>query len=272
MATSTPSPEAEFHEDLSRDEFDYDAVGPSLATRALAEAAGTFALVLIGVGAAAFLEVGGNGILAVGLSFGLTATAVIIAIGHISGAHINPAITVGAWLAGRFPGKDVGPYILAQVVGGAAGAGVVWLLAASTPRVADAQAALDSTAIGYGEHSPFEFSLTGGLIAEAVATGLFVAAVLAATSARAIKSLAPFVIGLSLAILINWTIPVTNASLNPARATASAVFSEPWALGQLWAWWVAGIAAAAIVGLLFRAFGADEDVDPRSAPTPVTNP
>ena len=245
-----------------------EPMGPSLAGRLGAELAGTFILVLLGVGAALFSGTGNNGTLTVGLSFGVAVIIAAFAFGSVSGAHLNPAVTVGVWLAGRLPRRDVVPYILAQVVGGALAGGALFLSRLSLKGVglAESRKIMSSAAIGYGQHAPLaaskglSFGLGVGIFAELVATGLLVLVVLSATSVRAPKGVAPFAIGLGLALLVVWTIPFTNAALNPARATATALFADNWALSQLWVWWLAPIVGAAIVGLAFRIFGPAEDL------------
>jgi aquaporin Z len=245
-----------------------EPMGPSLAARLGAELAGTFILVLLGVGAALFNSVGSNGTLTVGLSFGVAVIIAAFAFGSVSGAHLNPAVTVGVWLSGRLPGRDVVPYILAQVVGGALAGGALLASTLSLKGVSLAQGRnfMSSAANGYGQHAPLaaskglSFGLGVGIFAELVATGLLVLVVLSATSVRAPRGVAPFAIGLGLALLVVWTIPFTNAALNPARATATALFADNWALSQLWVWWLAPIVGAAIVGLAFRIFGPAEDL------------
>ena len=245
-----------------------EPAGSGLAARLGAELAGTFILVLLGVGAALFSGFGTNGTLTVGLSFGVAVIIAAFAFGGVSGAHLNPAVTVGVWLAGRLPGRDVVFYILSQVVGGALASGALFVSTLSLKGVSLAQARsfMSSAAIGYGEHAPLaaskglSFGLGVGIFAELVATGLLVLVVLSATSVRAPKGVAPFAIGLGLALLVVWTIPFTNAALNPARATATAIFADTWALNQLWVWWLAPIVGAAIVGLAFRIFGPAEDL------------
>lgn len=242
--------------------------GPSLLARLGAEVAGTFILVLLGVGAVLFSGTGNNGTLTVGLSFGVAVIIAAFAFGGVSGAHVNPAVTVGVWLAGRLPGRDVVPYVLAQVVGGAFAAGALFLSTLSLKGVNLAQGRIfmSSAAIGYGEHAPLaaskglSFGLGVGVFAEIVATALLVLVALSATSVHAPRGVAPFAMGLGYALLVAWTIPFTNAALNPARATATALFADDWALNQLWAWWLAPILGAAIVGLAFRIFGPAEDL------------
>jgi aquaporin Z len=245
-----------------------EPTGSGLAARLGAELAGTFILVLLGVGAALFSSLGTNGTLTVGLSFGVAVIIAAFAFGSVSGAHLNPAVTVGVWLSGRLPGRDVVPYVLAQVVGGALAGGALFVSTLSLKGVSLAQGRgfMSSAAIGYGEHAPLaaskglSFGLGVGIFAEIIATGLLVLVVLSATSVRAPKGVAPFAIGLGLALLVVWTIPFTNAALNPARATATALFADNWALSQLWVWWLAPIVGAAIVGLAFRIFGPAEDL------------
>jgi len=259
--------EAELVEDLGSDVVAPAATGSGLLARLGAELAGTFILVLLGLGTALLLTVTGNGLLEVGLAFGLAAMIAIVAFGGISGAHLNPAVTVGAWVAGRIQGLDVVPYILAQVVGGIAAGGALRLGIGSLKAV-DKTAAMklmSTVSIGYGDHAPLassglNWNLAIGLLVEMVATGLLVLVVLSATAKKAPAAIAPFAIGLTLAALVTFAIPFTNAALNPARATASALFSDTWALQELWAWWVAPIVGAAIVGFLFRVFGPAEDL------------
>jgi len=267
MATAEDS--AEFSEELEDEVWVEDLSGPSLLARMLAEVAGTFILVLLGVGAALLSGTGNNGTLTVGLAFGVAVIIAAIAFGGISGAHLNPAVTVGVWMSGRLPGRDVAPYILAQVIGAmAAGAALfAGITSLSAIDVTQGRTIMSNTAIGFGEHAPLaasqglDFGIGIAMFAEIIATGLLVLVVLGATSARAPKGIAPFAIGLGLALLVVWTIPFTNGALNPARATASALFSDSWALGQLWVFWLAPIIGAAIVGLLYRAFGPVEDIE-----------
>ncbi len=261
VADDAPEVELYTEEFVEEEVWAYEPAGPSLAARLVAEAVGTFALVLMGVGTAALMSVGSNGTLVVGLAFGLTVLVGVVCAGHISGAHFNPAVTVGAWIAGRLQGVDVVWYILAQVVGGAVGGATLVGLFASHPDIPEVKSFISTTAIGFGEHSPTQFSMVAALIVEAVAVALLVTVVLASTSVRAPKGAAPFAIGLTLAVLVVWAIPFTNAGINPARATATAIFSESWALGQLWVFWLAPLIGAAIVGLLFRAFSSEEEYE-----------
>lgn len=253
-------------------------VGPSLIARLGAEVFGTFFLVLAGLGVAlyansAFAPVGGgSGALAVGLAFGIALIAGIGAVGHISGGHFNPAVTVGAAIGGRTPWRDVLPYWLAQLVGGAIAAAVLFVSVPSgLPALVSSGAQTTSKTFfsslsnGYGPHSPIgsasqgavEYSLAIALLVEVIVTAVFVGVILGATDRRSNTKIAPVVIGLTLGVLILVALPVTNASLNPARSTASAIFSEGWALKQLWLFWVAPIVGAALAGLVYRAFAAE---------------
>lgn len=258
----------EFTEDLTTENWSTELAGPGLVARLGAEMMGTFILVLIGAGTAAMVAVTGRGPLDVGLAYGIALMIGIFAFGRVSGAHFNPAVTVGAWLSGRFPGMDVVPYILAQVVGGIVAAGLVRFGVGSLEAVTSesAMTLMGAVSAGYGEHAPLASSgLTFGvaiaLVVEAIAAGLLTLVVLGAAAQKATRAVAPFAVGLAFAILMMWTIPFTNGALNPARATATALFSDTWALGQLWAWWLAPIVGAAIVGLLYRIYGPAEDLE-----------
>ncbi|WP_421734595.1 aquaporin [Cellulomonas sp.] len=250
--------------------------GPSLVSRLGAEAFGTFALVLVGLGIALYNGISQLGALAVGLGFGIAVVAAIIAVGHVSGGHFNPAVTLGAAIGGRTPWKDVLPYWLAQLVGGILAAAVLFITVPSAlpsaitqDPASTAKSFFSSVANGFGEHSPLstasqgtvEFSLVIGLLVEIVVTAVFVGIILGATDRRSANVQAPFAIGLSLAVLIFVAMPVTNASLNPARSTAAAVFSDSWALSQLWLFWVAPLVGAALAGLVYRAFAAEPAED-----------
>ncbi len=268
MADESPTPaNTELSEDMASGPVAIEAAGPSLLARMTAEVVGTFILVLLGVGAALLSGTGNNGTLTVGLAFGVAVIIAAIAFGGVSGAHLNPAVTVGVWLSGRLPGRDVAPYIVAQVIGGTAAAASLLLGITSLSAFDNTQGRtiMSAAAIGYGDHAPLatsqglNFGVGVALFAEVIATGLLVLVILSATSARAPKGIAPFAIGLSLALLVVWTIPFTNGALNPARATATALFADTWALQQLWLFWLAPVLGAAIVGLLYRAFGPAED-------------
>ncbi len=250
-----------FHDELTDDVWVEDRSGPSLVARLVAEAAGTFVFILVALGVALFMPAFSETRLTVALAFGFAAWGVIVAIGHVSGAHLNPAVTVGLWAAGRFPGIDVLPYVLAQVLGASAAGAALWGFMVSSPNVTDGRAIMDGISIGFGEHSPTQFGLVPGLVAELVGTAILLAVVLSATSVRAVRNMAPATIGVSLTILVAWIIPFTNGALNPARATGTALFANTWALTQLWAWWVAPLVGAVITGLLYRAFGPREDVE-----------
>jgi len=258
----------EFVEEIDADVWVDEDAGPGLIPRMLAEVAGTFILVLLGVGAALLSSSGQNGTLTVGLSFGVAVIIGASVFAVISGAHFNPAVSLGLWLAGRFPGRDVVPYILAQVIG-ALFAGLllyVTLLSADGLTSESVKGALQGASNGWGEHSPLGaqgllFPVAIALAIEVIATALLVLTILGVTSPGAPRGVAPFAIGLALAILVVFAIPFTNAGLNPARSTASALFAGDWALSQLWVFWVAPLLGGAIVGLLYRAFGPHEDVE-----------
>lgn len=217
-----------------------------------AEFIGTFWLVLGGCGsavlAAAFPGVG-IGLLGVSLAFGLTVLTMAYALGHVSGAHFNPAVSVGLWVAGRFPASKLLPYILAQVVGGLAGAGVLYLVASGKAGF-DVSAGFASN--GFGEHSPGGYSLLAAALIEGVLTAGFLIVILGATSTAAPQNLAPVAIGLALTLIHLISIPVTNTSVNPARSTAVALFVGDWAVSQLWLFWVAPIAGAVVGALIHR--------------------
>jgi aquaporin Z len=223
-----------------------------------AEFFGTFWLVLGGCGsavlAAAFPELG-IGFVGVALAFGLTVLTMAFAIGHISGCHLNPAVSIGLWAGGRFPAKDLVPYILAQVLGGIAAGGV--LLAIATGKSGggfDVAAGFASN--GYGAHSPGGYSLLAALVCEIVMTAMFLIVILGATDKRAPQGLAPIAIGLCLTLIHLISIPVTNTSVNPARSTGVAVFVGGWAVAQLWLFWVAPIAGGILGATVYRWIGA----------------
>ncbi len=215
-----------------------------------AEFFGTFWLVLGGCGsavlAAAFPKVG-IGLLGVALAFGLTVLTMAFAIGHISGCHLNPAVSVGLWAGGRFPGKQLLPYIVAQVLGAIVAGGVLYLIASGK---AGFDVAAGFASNGYGDHSPGGYSLLAALVTEVVMTMMFLLIILGATDKRAPQGFAPIAIGLGLTLIHLISIPVTNTSVNPARSTGVAVFVGGWALAQLWLFWMAPIAG----GLLGRPF------------------
>jgi len=225
-----------------------------------AEFIGTFWLVLGGCGsavlAATFPDVG-IGLLGVSLAFGLTLLTMAFAIGHISGCHINPAVSFGLWSGGRFPLTELGPYIVAQVAGGIAGAAVLYVIASG-------HAGFDVTAgfasNGFAEHSPGGYSLTAALVTEIVMTFMFLMIILGSTDKRAPKGLAPIAIGLGLTLIHLISIPVTNTSVNPARSTSVAIFQGGWALSQLWLFWLAPIIGAILAGIVYRWFESEEKI------------
>jgi aquaporin Z len=218
-----------------------------------AEFLGTFWLVLGGCGsavlAAAFPGVG-IGLLGVSLAFGLTVVTGAYALGPISGGHFNPAVSVGLWAGGRFPAAQLLPYIVAQVIGGIAGAGVLYLIASGK---ADFSLAGGFASNGYGEHSPGKYSMMAGLLTEVVMTFMFLIVILGATHQRAPVGLAGLTIGLALTLIHLISIPVTNTSVNPARSTGPALFVGGWALQQLWLFWIAPMIGAAIAGVVYKA-------------------
>jgi aquaporin Z len=211
--------------------------------------------------AAKFLDPGGEntglgiGLLGVSFAFGLTVLTMAYAIGHISGCHLNPAVTLGLWAGRRFPSRDVLPYLVVQVVGGIAAAAVLYVIATGRPGF-DIQVS-GFAANGYGEHSPGGYSLAAGIVAELVMTFTFIAVIMGATDARAPKGLAPIAIGLCLTLIHLISIPVTNTSVNPARSTGPAVFVGGWALQQLWMFWLVPLVGGLVGGLAYRAFFGD---------------
>jgi len=226
-----------------------------ISKKLAAEFIGTFWLVLGGCGsavlAAAFPDVG-IGLLGVSLAFGLTVLTMAFAIGHISGCHLNPAVTVGLWAGGRHPTAEVLPYIVVQVLGGIAGAFVLLMIASGQPGF-DLSGGLASN--GYGAHSPGGYSMASGFLTEVVMTLMFLMIILGATDRRAPAGFAPIAIGLGLTLIHLISIPVTNTSVNPARSTGPAIFVGDWALGQLWLFWVAPIVGALVAGYLYRWLG-----------------
>ena len=222
------------------------------AKKYAAEAIGTFWLVLGGCGsavlAAAFPEVG-IGLLGVSLAFGLTVVTMAYAIGHISGCHLNPAVTLGLMAGGRFPASDVLPYIVAQVVGGIVAGGVLYLIASGAPGF---DLAKGFAANGYGAHSPGGYSLTAGFVTEVVMTAMFLFIIMGATHGKAPVGFAGLAIGLGLVLIHLVSIPVTNTSVNPARSTGVAIYAGGWALGQLWLFWIAPILGAVAGGAVYR--------------------
>jgi aquaporin Z len=227
----------------------------------ISEALGTFWLVLGGCGsavlAAAFPSLG-IGFVGVSLAFGLTVLTGAYALGPISGGHFNPAVTVGVWAGGRFPGREVLPYIVAQVIGGVIGAGVLYVIASGK---AGFDLAGGFASNGYGEHSPGGYSMNAALVTEVVMTFMFLIVILGATHARAPVGFAGLAIGLALTLIHLISIPVTNTSVNPARSTGPALFVGGWAIAQLWAFWIAPIVGAALAGWVYRVV-LEERVEP----------
>lgn len=223
----------------------------SIQKRCAAEFFGTFWLVFGGCGSAV-LAAGipgvGIGYAGVALAFGLTVLTMAYAIGHISGCHLNPAVSVGLFMGGRFDGKDLVPYIITQVVAAVAAAGVLYVIASGQ----DGFTAGGFAANGYGEHSPHQYSMVACLVAEVVLTFFFLFIIMGATDKRAPAALAPVAIGLGLTLIHLIGIPVTNLSVNPARSTGPAFFAESWAVGQLWLFWVAPIVGGALAGLTYK--------------------
>src|ERR1022692_429773 len=224
-----------------------------LFRRAAAEFFGTFWLVVGGCGsavlAAAFPALG-IGFAGVALAFGLTVLTMAFAIGHVSGCHLNPAVSIGLFVGKRFSGRELLPYIVAQVAGAVAGSGVLYLIASGKPEFSLAGGFASN---GYGAHSPGGYSLLACFVAEVVLTAFFLLIILGATDERAPKGFAPIAIGLGLTLIHLISIPVTNTSVNPARSTATALFVHGWALGQLWLFWVAPIVGGALGGFIYHA-------------------
>lgn len=231
-----------------------------MSKRLGAEFLGTAWLVFGGCGsavlAAAFPELG-IGFAGVSLAFGLTVLTMVYAVGHISGGHFNPAVTFGLWSGGRFAAKDIGPYIVAQLLGGLAGAGALYLIASG--KAGFDVVASGFAANGYGAHSPGGYSMAAGFIAEVVLTFFFLLVILGATSKRAPAGFAGLAIGLCLTLIHLISIPVTNTSVNPARSTAPALFVGGWALGQLWLFWVAPVLGALAAGAVSRWFASGDE-------------
>ncbi len=223
----------------------------------VAEAIGTFWLTFAGCGsaviAAAFPQVG-IGLHGVSLAFGLTVVTMAYAIAHVSGCHLNPAVTVGLTVGGRFPAKDVLPYILSQVVGAVLGAATLYVIAKGAPGF-DVSGGFASN--GYGEHSPGHYGLVSALFMEVLMTAVFLFVIMGSTHGKAPSGFAPLAIGLALTLIHLVSIPVTNTSVNPARSTGPALFVGGWALEQLWLFWVAPLAGGAIGGGLYRWLSAE---------------
>ena len=230
-----------------------------------AEFVGTFWLVLGGCGSAvltaAFPGVG-IGLLGVSLAFGLTVLTMAFALGHISGCHLNPAVSIGLWAGGRFPAQKLAPYIVAQVLGAVVAGGVLFLIACGKAGF-DVSAGFASN--GYGVHSPGGYSLPAALVTEIVMTMMFLVIILGATDKRAPQGLAPLAIGLGLTLIHLISIPVTNTSVNPARSTGVAIYVGGWAIAQLWLFWIAPIAGAVLGAAVYRFIAAEERPSSSSA-------
>ena len=227
-----------------------------LSRKLVAEALGTAWLVFGGCGsavlAAAFPDVG-IGLLGVSAAFGLTVLTMAYAIGHISGCHLNPAVSVGLLTAGRFSAKELGPYVAAQVVGAIVGAGILYVIATG-----NGSAVGSFAANGYGDLSPGKYGMTAAFVAESFLTFVFLMVILGSTDSKAPKGFAPVAIGLCLTLIHLISIPVTNTSVNPARSTGPALVVGDWALSQLWLFWVAPIAGAILAGLVYRWLGKEK--------------
>ncbi|CAN7318920.1 MULTISPECIES: aquaporin Z [Pseudomonas] len=226
----------------------------SLFKRSVTELLGTFWLVLGGCGSAVLAASSplGIGVLGVALAFGLTVLTMAFAIGHISGCHLNPAVSVGLFVGGRFPAKELPAYIIAQVIGAIIAAALIYYIANGKEGF-DLANGLASN--GYGEHSPGKYSMAAGFVCELVMTAMFVLIILGATDKRAPAGLAPIAIGLALTLIHLISIPVTNTSVNPARSTGPALIVGGWAIAQLWMFWVAPLLGAVIGGVTYRWLG-----------------
>jgi aquaporin Z len=237
-----------------------------LKNRLAAEFVGTFWLVLGGCGsavlAAAFPNVG-IGLLGVSCAFGLTVLTMAFAIGHVSGCHLNPAVTVGLVVGRRFPASEIVPYVIAQVFGAIAGAGILYVIASGKAGFSTTGGFASN---GFGDHSPGGYTLLAALVTEIVMTFMFILIILGSTSKRAPAGFAPIAIGLGLTLIHLISIPVTNTSVNPARSTGPALFVGGWALVQLWVFWVAPIAGAVLGGLAYRLI----EVEPQTVSEPET--
>jgi aquaporin Z len=241
----------------------------TMSKKLAAEFLGTFWLVMGGCGsavlAAAFPQVG-IGLLGVSLAFGLTVLTMAYAVGHISGGHFNPAVTIGLYTARRIPATDVAPYIIAQVIGAIVAAAALYLIASG--KAGFDAAASGFAANGYGEHSPGAYSLVAGAVTEMLMTFFFLLIILGSTDERAPGAMAPVAIGLALTLIHLVSIPVTNTSVNPARSTGQALFVGGWAIAQLWLFWVAPIIGAVLAGVAHRLLSEEREVfDPAAAKT-----
>jgi aquaporin Z len=224
----------------------------------VAEFIGTLWLVLGGCGsavlAAAYPELG-IGFVGVAIAFGLTVLTMAYAIGHISGCHLNPAVSIGLWAGGRFDGKDLMPYIISQVLGGVAGAGILYMIASGKAGFELGGFAAN----GFGEHSPGGYGMLAALICEIVMTFMFLLIILGATHSKAPVGFAGLAIGLGLTLIHLISIPVTNTSVNPARSTSQALFVGDWAMGQLWLFWLAPIVGAILAGLVYKFISSEKE-------------
>ena len=236
-----------------------------------AEFFGTFWLVLGGCGsavlAAGFPDIG-IGLLGVSLAFGLTVLTMAFAIGHISGCHLNPAVSIGLWAGGRFSSKELLPYIVAQVIGGICAGAVLYIIASGK---AGFDVSTGFASNGYGAHSPGGYSLGAALVTEVVMTAMFLLVIYGATDKRAPQGFAPIAIGLCLTLIHLISIPVTNTSVNPARSTAVAVFVGDWAISQLWLFWVAPIVGGLLGATIYRFIGSPEKLEAQM-PNPALHP
>ncbi|MCA4961649.1 aquaporin Z [Pseudomonas sp. Y24-6] len=229
----------------------------SLFKRSVTELFGTFWLVLGGCGSAVLAASSplGIGVLGVALAFGLTVLTMAFAIGHISGCHLNPALSFGLCVGGRFPARELPAYIIAQVIGAIIAAGLIYYIASGKEGF-DLSTGLASN--GYGEHSPGKYSMAAGFVCELVMTAMFVLIILGATDKRAPAGLAPIAIGLALTLIHLISIPVTNTSVNPARSTGPALLVGGWAIAQLWMFWVAPLLGAVVGGVTYRWLGKED--------------
>lgn len=230
-----------------------------LSKRLSAEVFGTMWLVLGGCGSAV-LAAGfpalGIGFAGVSLAFGLTVLTMAYALGPISGCHLNPAVSIGLCVGKRFPSNEVGPYIMAQLLGGVVGAGILYLIASGAPGFTLANGFASN---GFGEHSPGMFSMPAAFVCEFIMTFMFLIIILGATHKKAAAGFAPIAIGLCLTLIHLISIPVTNTSVNPARSTSQALFAQGWAIEQLWLFWLAPIAGAIMAGLVFNWLSSEEN-------------
>jgi aquaporin Z len=225
-----------------------------MSKRLAAEFLGTFWLVLGGCGSALLsgrVSNLGIGILGIALAFGLTVVTMAYAVGHVSGAHFNPAVSLGLWVAGRFPARELVPYVVTQVVGGIVAGGVLYVIVSGKAGYDVATFASN----GYGTHSPDGYSLLACAVSEVVMTAMFLVVILGATDRRAPAGFAPLAIGLALTLIHLISIPVTGTSVNPARSTGVAVYADAWALSQLWLFWVAPLVGGALGALVYRLIG-----------------